>query len=156
MVFWIFGFLVSRIFGFLDFWFSGFLDFWILGFLVFWFSRFRFFDFLRQFFDDPNQFFEDPNQFFSEPNQKRILDHENVHARGASKNGVPIVLVRNPIRKNWMTVFGSRLCGSSLGAKYVIKSDLNKNWIWPPKNWFGSPKNWFEKPENQKMKNLKS
>ena len=99
MVFWIFGFLVSRIFGFLDFWFSGFLDFWILGFLVFWFSRFRFFDFLRQFFDDPNQFFEDPNQFFSEPRQKRIMDHENVHEWSSSKNGVPIVLVRNPNKK---------------------------------------------------------
>ena len=65
--------------------------------------------FRKQFFDDQNQFFEDPNQFFPEPIQKRILDHENVHARGASKNGVPIVLVRNPIEKKWMTVFGSRL-----------------------------------------------
>ena len=78
------------------------------------------------------------------------MDHENVHEWSSSKNGVPIVLVRNPNKKNWRTVFGSGLWGSSLGAKYVIKLDLKRHWIWPPKKWFGSPENWFGNPRSQK------
>ena len=142
-------FWFSGVFDFLVFWILGFLDFWLK--IRFWFLHFRFFDFLRQFFDDPNQFFEDPNQFFSEPRQKRIMDHENVHEWSSSKNGVPIVLVRNPNKKKladrfWIRVlrveFGRQICDQigpektlDLAAQKMVW--LARKLVWEPKK----PKN---------------
>ena len=71
------------------------------------------------------------------------MDHENVHEWSSSKNGVPIVLVRNPNKKN--------------GGPFL--AGLRKTWVWVFKKlvWVVNKlAEKIKKPKMQKPKNLKT